>query len=120
MSQWNIGCVGSPTQTLGVCNVDFMLFILFFGYPMGTRFSIEYGLHGNKILLAVRGGGVGWWSETLFCEMPNLHKNEIIYSVHAKGLCFRTLQLPSPQLPFKNSVSAPDCIGKCWQATYQG
>ena len=28
----------------------------------------------TKILLGGRRGGMGWWSETLFCEMPNLHK----------------------------------------------
>ena len=46
-SQWNIGCVGSPTQHFCFGHVDFMLFIPGFfhvGYPTQTLFSVEYGL----------------------------------------------------------------------------
>ena len=40
VSQWNIGCVGSPTQNSCIGHVDLMLFILFFfcvGYPTGIN-----------------------------------------------------------------------------------
>ena len=36
-SQWNIGCVGSPTQNFHIGHVDFMLFIPFSQWNMGFR-----------------------------------------------------------------------------------
>ena len=42
-SQWNIGCVGSPTQNFGVGHVHFTFFGVNF-ISVGYRFSVEYGL----------------------------------------------------------------------------
>ena len=47
-SQWNIGCVGCPTQNSRVGHVDFMLFIPFFSRWV-TLFSVEYGLYCNTL-----------------------------------------------------------------------
>ena len=43
-SQWNKGCVGSPTQNSGVGHVHFTFFCVNF-IRVGSRFSVEYGLY---------------------------------------------------------------------------
>ena len=53
-SQWNIGCVGSPTQNSCIGHVDFMLFIPFFSrwVPNGNAvlsgiWALEQSLHDH-------------------------------------------------------------------------
>ena len=57
VSQWNIGCVGDPTQNFHIGHVHFMLFVLI-SFALGThrkailqwnmgfncRYRVEYGL----------------------------------------------------------------------------
>ena len=45
-SQWNIGCVGSPTQKSCVGYVHFMFLVL-----ISTQFPVEYGLYPELPLL---------------------------------------------------------------------
>ena len=42
-SQWNIGCVGSQTQSSRIGHVHFFFFCVDF-IRVGSRFSVEYGL----------------------------------------------------------------------------
>ena len=47
-SQWNIGCVGSPMQNFRIGPVHFIFLCVDF-IPIGSRFSVEYGLKGLVI-----------------------------------------------------------------------
>ena len=50
-SQWNIGCVESPTQKIHVGHVHFFFFGVDF-ISVGSRFSVEYGLYVEDTNLA--------------------------------------------------------------------
>ena len=53
-NQWNVGCVGSPTQNLGVGHVH-LIFVYVYFIRVGSRFSVEYGLNVEGCGTAVAG-----------------------------------------------------------------
>ena len=43
-NQWNIGCIGSPTQNIYIGQVHFIFVDVDF-FQVGSHFSVEYGLY---------------------------------------------------------------------------
>ena len=70
-SQWNIGCVGSPTQNFGIGHVHLILFVLIsFALVTQREHSLQWnmGLKCTKIMKLLE-------YLQMYCALPNMQEN---------------------------------------------